>query len=284
MKFKCPVCAAPLVRSQNSYNCDSNHTFDVAKEGYLNLLLAQHKRSKNPGDDVNMVRSRYDFLDAGYYDSLANSISDRVNFYNEAHSSEGNGIKGNSNLIDIGCGEGFYLSKIKSAPITLDKTLSFAGVDISKPAVKLAAKKKLSSFLAVASAYNLPFFEEEFDIALSVFSPVSPEEFSRVLKKNGIVILVGPGKGHLSGLAEKIYDNVVAHEGNYKVLSDSEQFELIEQHEINEIIEVQGKHILNLLMMTPYYWHTKPEQQQELSELGRLTTFIHFQIEIYRKI
>ncbi|MGK0269959.1 MAG: 23S rRNA (guanine745-N1)-methyltransferase [Cocleimonas sp.] len=284
MNFKCPVCNLTLFRLNNSYNCESNHTFDLAKEGYLNLLLAQHKRSKNPGDDVNMVRSRYDFLNAGYYDSLAHFISDKVNFYNQDGISKSNISEGNSKLIDIGCGEGFYLSKIKLATTALNKSLSYAGVDISKPAVKLAAKKKLSHFLAVASAYNLPFFDAQFDIALSVFSPVSPEEFSRVLSKNGIVILVGPGKGHLSGLAEKIYDNVVAHEGNYKILSDSEQFELIEQHEINEVIEIQGKHIINLLTMTPYYWHTKPEQQKELSELDKLSTPIHFQMNIYRKL
>ncbi len=293
MNFKCPVCHSPLVRNNNSYHCESNHTFDLAKEGYLNLLLAQHRRSKNPGDDANMVRSRYDFLNAGYYDSLANFIADKVNCHNDIfchdmHNNQANNsdvnIEKACNLIDIGCGEGFYLSKIKTAASASNKSLSVAGIDISKPAVKLAAKKKLSDFLAVASAYNLPYFDDQFGIALSVFSPVSPEEFLRVLSKNGIVILVGPGKGHLSGLAEKIYDNVVAHEGNYKVLGDSEQFELIEQHDINEVIEVQGKHIINLLMMTPYYWHTKPEQQKELSELDTLSTPIHFQINIYRKL
>jgi len=138
--------------------------------------------------------------------------------------------------------------------------------------------------LAVASAKDLPFFERQFDLLLSIFSPVYLEEAARVLKDDGIFIMVGPGKTHLKGLMQAIYTDVFEHRGNYAELAQSPLFQWQDTIEIIQEITVAGSDILDLLTMTPYYWHTPPEQKMHLETMSELKTPIHFQIQTYFKV
>jgi 23S rRNA (guanine745-N1)-methyltransferase len=269
--FKCPNCGQALTLNTDAqsktYSCTNNHSFDMAREGYLNLLLAQHKRSRNPGDSDDMIRSRQRFLSAGYYSSLSDAIVRQV-----AESAEGF----NQSLIDLGCGEGHYMQQLRNA----SADLKLLGIDISKFAVRLAAKRKMDARLVVDSAFNIPLFENRVDTAISVFSPISSDETARILKPGGTLIMVGPGEQHLSGLTELIYDKTVPHGGN--PLEADAQFTLQESIEVKRDISVQGSDILDLLTMTPYYWHTRPEQQAMLAKRETLETLIHFTIKIYK--
>ncbi|SRT50608.1 23S rRNA methyltransferase A [Shigella sonnei] len=74
MSFSCPLCHQPLSREKNSYICPQRHQFDMAKEGYVNLLSVQHKRSRDPGDSAEMMQARRAFLDAGHYQPLRDAI------------------------------------------------------------------------------------------------------------------------------------------------------------------------------------------------------------------
>ncbi len=264
--FKCPHCGLPLTVESRSYRCDNNHTYDIAREGYVNLLLSQHKKSRHPGDSKEMIRSRQRFLNKGYYQILADAVAQSTGR--------------SQNLLDIGCGEGYYMEILRAAI----PSLHLAGIDMSKTAVRLAAKRKMNAHLAVISAYALPFFDEVFDTAVSIFSPISPEETGRVLAENGRLIMVGPGEEHLRTLAEQIYERIVPHKGNYDLLDDAAAFTLQSQQEIKQSIIVDGEDVHDLLMMTPYYWHTKPEQQEKLAQLPQLETNIHFYINIYEKL
>lgn len=76
--FQCPVCSKPLYRGIKQYYCPKNHQFDIARKGYVNLLLLQHIGAGDPGDDREMIRSRRDFLNKGYYEGF----SDRLNEIN----------------------------------------------------------------------------------------------------------------------------------------------------------------------------------------------------------
>jgi len=239
----------------------------MAREGYLNLLLAQHKRSRNPGDSDDMIRSRQRFLTAGYYSPLSEAIVNQV--ANSASDVD-------QTLIDLGCGEGHYMQQLRNAM----PDLKLLGIDISKFAVRLAAKRKMDARLVVDSAFNIPLFENRVDTAISVFSPISSEETARILKPGGTLILVGPGEEHLSGLTALIYDKTVPHAGN--PLEATAQFALQETIEIKRDISVEGSDILDLLTMTPYYWHSRPEQQQMLEKLEKLETRIHFYLKIYK--
>jgi 23S rRNA (guanine745-N1)-methyltransferase len=269
--YRCPNCGLALTLNADSaaktYSCTNNHSFDMAREGYLNLLLAQHKRSRNPGDSDDMIRSRQRFLNAGYYRPLSDAIVHQI-----AESAQGF----NQSLIDLGCGEGHYMQQLRNA----SADLKLLGIDISKFAVRMAAKRKMDARLVVDSAFNIPLFENRIDTAISIFSPISGDETARILKPGGTLIMVGPGEQHLSGLTEIIYDKTVPHAGN--PLEATGQFSLQESTEIKEAISVKGSDILDLLTMTPYYWHTRPEQQELVAKLDKLETPIHFYIKIYK--
>jgi 23S rRNA (guanine745-N1)-methyltransferase len=271
--FKCPSCNEALIKEKKTYRCKNKHTYDEAKEGYVNLLLAQHKKSKNPGDNDEMIKSRQAFLNKGYYSSLSAQIVKII-----ASSKQ----RFNQNILDIGCGEGYYMDEIKKA--STSEKLSLNGIDISKTAVKLAGKRKMKALLSVSSAYDLPFFDNSFNTILSVFSPVSSKEIDRLLKSgNSQIIMVGPAEEHLKELTAHIYDEVLPHKGNYSVLDDEKAFTLKEQIEIKEEISVKKEDILDLLRMTPYYWQTTVEIKENILALDELKTTIHFYIRVYSK-
>lgn len=271
MSFKCPVCNLGLMLQSNSYICKNNHVHDISKFGYVNLLMVNQKKSKDPGDSEEMNKSRNAFLNKGYYNSLSEKLNQMIS----------KNISPNSSILDIGCGVGYYLSKLKESTKE-SENIHFAGIDISKSAIQIAAKRKIGANLAVASAYNLPFLDQSFDLLYSVFSPISPSDSARVLKENGGLVIAGPGEQHLRGLTTYIYDNIIPHSGN-NVLDDSNEFEYIESIEIKENITVQKEDILNLVKMTPYYWQITKEQLEKINQLESLETPIHFYIKKYKK-
>ncbi|WP_396424548.1 hypothetical protein LLNCDO702_07280 [Lactococcus lactis subsp. lactis] len=124
--INCPVCSHLLIKEQNTYKCENNHTFDLAKEGYLNLLLNAKKTS---GDSKEMMAARRDFLAKGYYEKLSDRVNQRLK---KSHLTD-------QAILDIGCGEGYYLSRCQKeiAP----KASNFYGMDISKLGIRMAAKK-----------------------------------------------------------------------------------------------------------------------------------------------
>jgi len=178
--FKCPVCQQALAVSGRSYACPQAHSYDLARQGYLNLLVAQQRRSKQPGDSDEMVLSRQRFLDQGSYQSLASAIAEIVGSHRSGFA---------QSLLDMGCGEGYYLQQLRAAANLQGQNSDFqiAGVDISKRAVREAAKRKLYLQLAVGTTAALPFFDQSFDSLLCVFSPLSASEALRLLKPGGQV-------------------------------------------------------------------------------------------------
>lgn len=128
MSFSCPLCHQPLTQANNSFVCPGRHQFDVAKEGYVNLLPVQHKRSRDPGDSAEMMQARRAFLDAGHYQPLRDAI---VNVLKEKSTSE------DAAILDIGCGEGYYTHAFADA---LTGCTTF-GLDVSKVAIKAAARR-----------------------------------------------------------------------------------------------------------------------------------------------
>lgn len=240
----------------------------MAREGYLNLLLAHQKKSKQAGDSKMMVQSRRKFLNNHHYDVLPEKLSEILldNFPDVAFS-----------LLDLGCGEGYYSGYIKQRlPLC-----EIWGVDIAKPAVAAAAKRYPDIQFSVASSYRLPIFEESIDVLLKIYAPADSREISRILTSGGLYISVIPGKVHLSGLKALIYDTPTEHD-EAEVLSD--EFELLESFSLEDDIHLKNSQdIVNLLSMTPYYWHLSEERHQQLAALDTLDTKINFVINIYKK-
>lgn len=275
IKLKCPACGSELALRDKSYICENKHLYDVSKYGYVNLLLANKKNTKTPGDNQEMIMSRSSFLNKGYYQGLSNAVNKSISLVNENNQPK--------KILDIGCAEGYYIDQLKQS-FDLDSKSLLSGIDISKYAIQLAAKRKMDASLVVANIYDLPFLNQEFDIVYSIFAPIDVDEINRVLCDNGTLIIVGPGEEHLSGLTEHIYDKVISHTGNYNIVDDNEKFKCQEVIEVKENIVVDQDDILDLLRMTPYYWKTTEEKKENILKLTKLNTPIHFYLKVYKKL
>lgn len=266
MNFICPVCSCDLKKEGRTFLCENRHSFDISKEGYVNLLMSQQSSLKRHGDDKLMVRARRDFLSGGFYEELRTAICDSVNSVLQ---------KGGS-VADIGCGEGYYTSAVKEK---CDRELF--GIDISKDALKFASKMVRDCDFAVASAFSLPFKDESADCILNVFAPSAYDEFSRVLKNNGKLIKAVPLEEHLWELKSVLYD--VPYKNKPEKRND-ELFKLVCVKELKYKIKTDNKaDIENLFKMTPYYYKTGRNEAQRLLSLDCLETTVHFGVEIYEK-
>lgn len=269
--FICPVCSKELKRNSKTYECENMHSFDISKSGYVNLLMSQQSKSKRHGDDKVMVRARRDFLDAGYYRPLLKGIIDLV----QSNYSGGT-------ILDAGCGECWYTSYIYEALSSIGNAPHILGVDISKNALDLASRRENGIERAVASIFNLPVANRSCDMLINIFAPHSESEFYRVLKPNGKLIRVIPLKRHLWQLKQHLYDNPYEN-----TVADTalQGFEIIAQKRIAESIHVLNKeNILNLFMMTPYYYKTSQKDSQKLLQLESLETEVEFEIIAYERM
>ncbi len=266
-EFSCPVCGCRLKKGGGSLRCSNNHCFDIAKQGYVNLLQSQKSSSKRHGDDKLMVKSRSDFLDKGYYDALADKITSMV----------GENSSPNSRLIDLGCGECFYTSRVANA----FPSVIYGGIDISKQALISGGKRNKNISLAVASVFNLPIGDEYCDFALTVFAPHSVSEIYRILNKGGYWLRAYPLERHLMDLKAMIYEKPYLNEVDRSIPYG---FEVKEHSEIKEKIVVDGNEdIMNLFRMTPYYYKTSKTDQDKLNAVDRLETEIGFGIDLLKK-
>ena len=177
--YICPICKQKLNMLGNKYVCNKNHSFDLARQGYVNLLPVSGKKSLNPGDNELMTNARREFLACGYYDKLLSRVCEIL---------QENKI---DVLVDSGCSEGYYTRQMANV---CNKVYAY---DISKSAVKLASATDKKSHYFVASAFHIPLEDNSADAITKIFAPDSPKEFSRVLQGDGILIEVVPAEEHL---------------------------------------------------------------------------------------
>lgn len=261
----CPVCSSSLEKKGSSLVCSRNHSFDFSKEGYVNLL----KSGRNGaliGDNRDMALSRRDFLSKGYYDSLAKELK------KEYDSAKHDGFTS----VDICCGEGYYTQFIAE-----DKCGEFYGFDISKEMIRLAAKRKCNAQFFVANMKSLPLESGSVNMAFHLFAPFCEEEFCRILASDGKIISVSPGKKHLWGLKEVLYDEPYENE---EAVPQYKSLKLVEQKRVEDTITLtSNEDIYSLFKMTPYYYHTNKKHKEKLDGITSLTTKLDFLINIFEK-
>ncbi len=280
--YICPVCHLPLTEcsaesiaiqnnqtKQSPLRCENGHSFDRHKKGYINLLLVQNKRTKQPGDDALMVAGRRSFLEAGYYQAFADKLADSVLSV------------GAKTVLDAGCGEGFYLNHL----LTRQSEISAYGFDISKPAIQSAAGQYKHIEWAVASSARLPYGDESFDVVMSIFSRVESQEFSRVLKPGGYVLFAGPGAEHLLALRQLIYSEVRSYQSDKHKNYFTDDYALIDRAELKVPLTImKNEHIRHLLTMTPHGQRVNAEAEQRLQQVNELNDVADFQIYLYKKL
>ncbi|CAM4170098.1 23S rRNA (guanine(745)-N(1))-methyltransferase [Pseudoalteromonas byunsanensis] len=260
--YRCPLCSAPLEQTQHSLCCQKRHQFDFAKEGYINLLPVQNKKSKQPGDNLQMVQARRAFFATEHYVFLREKLVEKL-------------LKLAPNtVIDLGCGEGFYTHAIADS---VDGQVY--GVDISKAAVKYAAKRYKNVNFSVASIKQAPFPDNSADILLSVFAPIFAQELHRLCNDNGTLIIVSPGPKHLFELKQHIYDDVQLHD-----VVDTPHGFVLKEHNLLEVQQQISTGVLeHLIQMTPFAWKFKDSHYDALRNAKTHTVTLSFYISEFKK-
>lgn len=260
----CPLCGQSLYQKDGSLVCENNHTFDIARQGYVNLLPVQQKHSLVPGDTAEMLSARRRFLNEGHYSPICGDI---VKALGE--------IPGGVNVLaDVGCGEGYYTAGfLRNYP-----EARIIGADISKAAVRMAASRTRDISWITATASHLPIADGTADGVIAVFSLLCEEEFARVLRPGGRVIEVTSGTDHLIELKRIIYD------------------EVFEQHKqprpvkgvLKEVsrglrkfgITLNGGQLADLLLMTPHTMRIKPEKRAILEATPSLGLTVEYYLRV----
>ena len=265
MQLICPLCGENLTIEGKTCRCGNGHSFDVARQGYIHLLPVQNKRSLHPGDTREQVLSRREFLEAGFYQPIADALIQAA----KDHSACGP-------ILDVGCGEGWY-----SAQLADSMGCELTGFDISKEAVRCAAAKYKSATWLCASAADIPVAGGSAGLLTSLFALTVPEEFHRVLKENGLYFQVLAAQDHLLSLKSIIYPQLLLKEKDS--VPDIPGFELLESRPIRFSFTVEGTQIQNLLSMTPHVYRIRKEGAARLTATQTLTDTASCVLNIYRR-
>lgn len=169
-------------------------------------------------------------------------------------------------MLDAGCGEGYYTAGLFGALAVAGRESRLAGVDLSKPSVRLAAKRLPHGEFAVASVYRLPVGRRQIDLLLNCFSPLALDEFRRVLKPGGVYLYVVPGPEHLWQLKQVLYERPYP---NPEQAIPYEGFSYERIVPVEADLAVEGAALQDLFRMTPYYWKTPRAGAQRPGGAGR---------------
>lgn len=264
MELICPLCGEQLNRQERTFLCPKGHSFDVARQGYVNLLTVQQKHSLAPGDTRQQVLSRRAFLEAGYYAPIAQALVDAAKQY---------GADGP--ILDVGCGEGYYSARLSQA-----LGLSLTGLDISKEAVRCAAAKYKDAQWLCATAAHIPVADHTAGLLTSLFALTLPEEFHRVLKPGGLYFQVLAAEDHLLGLKSIIYDTV------FHRTKDTEPelpgFTRLESIPISFDFQVEQEQVNNLFSMTPHLFRISKAGAERLAQTRQLSDRASCVLNVYR--
>lgn len=264
MELICPICGSALDRIDREYCCANRHSFDIARQGYVNLLTVQQKRSLHPGDTREQVVSRRAFLDAGFYEPIARTLCETARELGAA-----------GPILDIGCGEGYYSAQLAKA---LNAELT--GLDISKEAVRCAAGKYKDALWLCGTAAHLPVADHSAGTITSLFALTMPEEFRRVLREDGLYFQVLAAEDHLMGLKSIIYPELL-HKDKDSV-PELPGFALVRSVPIRFSFTVEGTQVQNLLSMTPHVYRISKEGAQRLASTEKLTDTASCVLNVYR--
>lgn len=278
----CPLDGEPLSRSGGTWSCPGGHSFDIAKQGYVNLLPVQQKRSVDPGDSKAMVAARQRFLEAGHYQPIAEAVSHAV------LSRAGGEATSHDRLscLDAGCGEGYYLRQLASEVVST-QPLALMGLDISKWAVLAAAKQDdkqaPQSSWVVGSNAHLPVQAETLDSVLCMFGFPVVSEFARVLKPSGVLLQVEAGPDHLRELREIIYPTLKAERSAEREVPEG--FVHLQSGSLNYPVTLEGKAaIADLLTMTPHFYRASAEGRARAAAFDVLTVTVDVRLVQWQRI
>ena len=261
--LRCPICAGFLEQRERAFICEKGHSFDMARQGYVNLLPVQNKHSAQPGDTKAQVNARRAFLEGGFYMPVVEVLCGLA----KKHGCTGP-------ILDAGCGEGWYSSRLAEA-----LGAELIGLDISKEAVRAAAGRYKGPMWLCASAAHIPVADGSIGLLTSLFAMTAPEEFKRVLQKDGAFIQVLAAEDHLLGLKNIIYPQL--HHKEKFTTPDIPGFRLAESRKLQFTFTVEGQQVQNLLCMTPHVYRIGKEGAERLRQTETLTDTASCVLNLY---
>jgi len=248
------------------YQCENRHSYDVARQGYINLLPVQFKKSKDPGDSKEMVQARSAFLQTGLYQPVV----DKLNALILAHV----GKNSTPVILDAGCGEGWYTDSLFQSLQKNTLQPVMMGLDISKWAIQAATRRSKSICWMVATNSHPPVLAGTVDVIFSIFGFPQAEKLRPLLKPGGLMITVSAGSDHLFELREKIYTTV---EQESVTQSEDSQSDLVEKLRFT-LTDLTQETLPLLLKMTPHYYKASRDKRDKVlqSGLDRCTVDMQF--------
>ena len=275
----CPLDAQPLVRDGQSWCCADGHRFDIARQGHVNLLPVQRKRSLDPGDSKAMVSARQRLFALGGYQPLASALASRVLALAAAQTTQAPLA-----VLDAGCGEGFYLRQLACAAGEQNLSLTAAGLDISKHAVLAAAKQSRDAAWLVGTNAALPLEDACVDVVICAFGFPVWQEFARVLKPGGHVVLLEAGAEHLLALRKILYRELKPARGEAG-LSAAESAGFAISGEVEHLHAglslTSNEQIRDLLTMTPHLYRAERDGLARAEAMTALEVELHAELRVF---
>lgn len=236
--LRCPVCGNALRREASTVRCDSGHTFDVARQGYVSLFAGARPHA---GDTAEMVAARERFLTAGHYATIASAVIRAV----QAAAPAGP-------LLDLAAGTGWYAAAVLDA----EPDRHAVAVDVSVPGLKRAAKRHPRLAAVGADAWAaLPCGDERFAAVLSVFGPRTPDELARVLAPGGVVVTVTPTPDHLTEIVGPLGMLDVGEDKTARLHQSFAGFELVGADIVRHSLALGHPALADLVAMGPTGHH-----------------------------
>ncbi|HEY7779589.1 MAG TPA: methyltransferase domain-containing protein [Ktedonobacterales bacterium] len=287
----CPVCGAMLAADDHAtLRCPLGHAFDRAREGYVNLLAA----TPGVGDTAVMVRARRAFLERGYYAPLADALNEMaLGALAGPGSRVGTPELGDAGgpdaraILDAGCGEGYYIGRLHDALAgeLTERAHRCFGLDISRAAIRLAARRHREVMFVVADVWHgLPFASGSLHLLLDVFAPRNPGEFARVLALGGVLLVAIPGPAHLAELRDRLgLIGIEADKREHVVAQLAGPFALAETRGVEYALRLDGPDLQALATMTPSYWHLAAERREAIGALGPTKVTVSFMVLAFHR-
>lgn len=233
--LRCPLCGGGFEKKDASLVCAKRHTFDIARQGSVNFVPQQ----KESFYKKELFESRAKVFEAGVYAPVIAALSEAIERYVK---------KEHPVLLDAGCGEGYY-----TKAVCPERNMTRIGFDLSKEAVKLAAKGPKTAFFCAADLKNIPLADHSCDVLLDIFTPANYAEFARVLAPQGLVMKLAPRAGYLKELrqAASALLRRSEYDGGQVEQYVKEKMNLLEQTAITYTMPVSAQTVFHLARMTP---------------------------------